>query len=269
MKNFYLRCFSASLALTLLIGIYIFWSVRGLQVCIAFVCLIAAWEYMCLVIGKVQKKNMITWFCFILLCQICLQRADIPFLALYILIPSLAIILIFNELLISSQKASEMLYFIFAMVFGVIYLGLFPSFIVEIFKFDIRLLITFCAIIFAGDTMAYIFGYLWGKRKILPHLSPQKTWVGALSGLCGSGLSGYICYSLWYAHLPSVFFVFICVVTAFAGQIGDFFESLLKRNAQVKNSGYFMPGHGGALDRIDSLLFAAPIFSWLLYFLGS
>ena len=267
MRNFYLRFLSAGLALAFLIGAYIFWNVRGLQVCVALVCLIATWEYMRLIIGKKQKKKVITWFCFILLCQICLQRADMPSAALYILIPSLSLILIFNELLISFQKAYQMLYFIFAMAFGVIYLGYLPSFIIEILKFDLRLLITFCAIIFVGDTMAYIFGYLLGRQRILPHLSPQKTWIGCFSGLCGSGVAGYICYFLWYTHVSSVFFVFICVITAFTGQIGDFFESLLKRNAQVKNSGYFMPGHGGALDRIDSLLFAAPIFFWLIYFL--
>ncbi len=263
MKNFYLRCLSAIIALTLLVGAYIFWNIKGIQIYVTLVCLIATWEYMHLIIDKKQKKNVITGICFILLCQICLHRADLPYL--YILIPSLSLILIFNELLKSSQKTHQ--WFIFAMAFGVVYLGYIPSLIIEMLKLDIRLLITLCAIIFVGDTMAYIFGYLWGKKKVLPHLSPQKTWIGSLSGLCGSGLAGYICYFLWYTNLSAMFFISTCIITAFAGQIGDFFESLLKRNARVKNSGYFMPGHGGALDRIDSILFATPIFSWLIYFL--
>ena len=267
MKNFYLRFLSAIIVLTLLIGAYIFWNIKGLQVCIAFICLLAAWEYMHLIIGKKQKKDVITWFCFILLCQVCLQRGDIPSSALYILIPSLSIVLIFTELLKTPQKAHQMLYFIFAMAFGVIYLGYIPSLIIEMLKVDIRLIITFCAVIFIGDTLAYIFGYAWGKRKVLPHLSPQKTWLGSLSGLFGSSLAGCVCYLLWYTHLSFLFFILICIITAFAGQVGDFFESLLKRNVQVKNSGYFMPGHGGALDRIDSILFAIPVFSWLMYFL--
>ena len=263
MKNFYLRCLSVAIALTLFVGAYIFWNIKGIQVYMTFVCLLAAWEYMHLVIGKKQKKDAITWFCFILLCQICLQRANLPYL--YILIPSLSLILIFNELLKPSQKTPQ--YFIFATAFGVIYLGYIPSLIIEMLKVDVRLLVTLCAVIFTGDTVAYIFGCLFGKKKILSHLSPQKTWIGSISGLCGSGLAGYFCYSLWYVHLSSLLFVFVCVITAFAGQIGDFFESLLKRNAQVKNSGYFMPGHGGALDRIDSILFATPIFFWFMYFL--
>ena len=262
MKNFYLRCFSAGLALAFLIGAYILWDIKGVQFCVALVCLIAAWEYLHLIVGKKQGKNVITWLCFILLCQICLQRAELPYL--YILIPFLSIILILGELLRSSQKSYQ--HFIFAAAFGVIYLGYIPSLLIELLKFDIRLPMTLCIVIFIGDTIAYIFGYLWGKKKILPHLSPQKTWLGSISGLCGSGLAGYMCYLLWYAHLSSLFFVFICSIAAFAGQIGDFFESCLKRNAQVKNSGYFMPGHGGALDRIDSLLFATPIFFWFLYF---
>lgn len=266
MKNFYLRFSSATIALTLFISAYIFWDIRGIQVYITFVCLIAAWEYMHLIIGKKHTKDIITWLCFILLCQIGLQREDLPFFALYTLIPFLSITLIFNELLKSSQKTHQTSHFIFAIAFGMIYLGYIPSLIIEIIKFDVRLLFTLCAIIFVGDTTAYIFGYLWGKKKIAPHLSPTKTWVGCLSGLCGSGLAGYICYFLWYTHLSSLFFIFICIITAFAGQVGDFFESLLKRNAQVKDSGYLMPGHGGALDRIDSILFATPVFSWLMHF---
>ena len=267
MKNFYLRVLSAAIALTLLISAYLFWDIRGIQICITFICLIAAWEYIHLIIGKKHTKDIITWLCFISLCQICLQREGLPYFIPYILIPFLSITLIFNELLKSPRRTHQILHFIFAMAFGVIYLGYIPSLTVEILKLDIRLLITLCTVIFVGDTTAYIFGYLFGKKKILPHLSPQKTWIGSLSGLCGSGLAGYTCYSLWYTDLSLIFFISICIITAFAGQIGDFFESLLKRNAQVKSSGYFMPGHGGALDRIDSILFATPVFSWLMYFL--
>lgn len=265
MKNFYLRIFSAAIGLILFSIAYIFWNSSGIQALIIFVCFVASWEYMNLILFKEQKTNIVTWLCFILLCQICLQKEDIPHLAMVVLLPILSVSLILNELLRSSQTSKMSLQTIFAAAFGVIYLGYIPSLIIEMLKLDVKWVFTLCAIVFVGDTVAYILGHFWGKKKILPHLSPQKTWIGCLGGVCGSGIAGLICYFLWYVNLSPLLFVSICVISGLMGQVGDFFESLLKRNAQVKDSGFFMPGHGGALDRIDSLLFAAPVLFWLAF----
>ena len=259
MKNFYLRAVSAIIGLTLFSIIYIFWNSSGIQVFITFICLVASWEYINLVIFKKQKKDIMTGFCFILLCQVCLQRGELPYFTIFVLLLVLSISLILNELFKPSQKSQIVSHTIFAVAFGVIYLGYIPSLIIEMLKLDVKWIFTLCAIVFVGDTMAYVFGCFLGKKKILPHLSPQKTWVGCLGGVCGSGAAGFICYFLWYIDFNPLFFVSISIISGLMGQAGDFFESLLKRNAQVKDSGFFMPGHGGALDRIDSLLFAAPI----------
>lgn len=114
-------------------------------------------------------------------------------------------------------------------------------------------------IIFAGDTGAYYVGSYLGRHKLFPALSPGKTVEGAVGGIAANLFIGavmkplFIASSGWVASL--IFFISIGAV----GQTGDLFESELKRACQVKDSGGLLPGHGGMLDRIDALLFAAPV----------
>ena len=119
-----------------------------------------------------------------------------------------------------------------------------------------------CAIIFSiwiNDTMAYIVGSLIGKTPLSP-VSPKKTWEGTLGGII---LAALIAWAIaWQFDFNIKKMVVIALVSSIAGTFGDLFESKLKRMAGVKDSGSFMPGHGGFLDRFDSLLFAIP-FVWL------
>jgi phosphatidate cytidylyltransferase len=116
-----------------------------------------------------------------------------------------------------------------------------------------------CAVIFAGDTAALYGGTLWGRHKLSPAISPGKTVEGALAGLAANlaaGAAGKVFLQPdagWAACL-----IFSAAV-GLAGQVGDLFESELKRAANIKDSGGLLPGHGGLLDRIDALLFAAPV----------
>lgn len=116
-----------------------------------------------------------------------------------------------------------------------------------------------CAVIFAGDTAALYGGTLWGRHKLCPAISPGKTVEGALAGLAANlavGMAGR------FFFLPEVGWAAALAFSAavgMAGQAGDLFESALKRASNVKDSGGLLPGHGGVLDRIDALLFAAPV----------
>ncbi len=108
-----------------------------------------------------------------------------------------------------------------------------------------------------GDTGAYFAGRAFGKRKLYPSVSPGKTVAGAFGGLAGSVLGAVLAH-LWYLpSLPLREGVALALVAGLMGQLGDLCESLIKRSAGAKDSGRIVPGHGGLLDRIDSLLFAA------------
>lgn len=146
-------------------------------------------------------------------------------------------------------------------ILGFFYIGLLPAMAFRLLDLNYgeQWFFTTLGVVFAGDTFAYIFGMLWGKKKILPNISPKKTVVGSFGGLCGSLLVAVICQHFWFPHFPIWSLAILGVITGAIAQLGDLFESMLKRVANIKDSGTIMPGHGGVLDRLDGVLFGAPI----------
>jgi phosphatidate cytidylyltransferase len=114
-------------------------------------------------------------------------------------------------------------------------------------------------VLWLGDSGAYCVGKAIGRRKLLPAISPNKTVEGAVGGLLASLLTGFACKTIFLSELPGVHCFLLTLAIALAGQVGDLCESTFKRERGVKDSGNLLPGHGGILDRIDSLLFAAPV----------
>ncbi len=113
-----------------------------------------------------------------------------------------------------------------------------------------------------GDTGGYFAGRAFGKHKLYEKVSPKKTIEGSIGGLAGSVL-GALCAHFWYLQaLPLVDGVVLAVVAGALGQAGDLCESLIKRSAGVKDSGFIVPGHGGLLDRVDALVFTSAA-TWL------
>jgi phosphatidate cytidylyltransferase len=129
-----------------------------------------------------------------------------------------------------------------------------------------RLLLFALVITWAGDTVAYFVGRAMGKHPFAPHLSPKKTWEGAVASLAGSLLVGYA-FS-WWLSAPVPHLLAMAGVGNLAGQAGDLLESAYKRSAGVKDSGALLPGHGGILDRIDALILAIPAvwYYWILVY---
>ncbi len=108
-----------------------------------------------------------------------------------------------------------------------------------------------------GDTAGYAVGRTWGKIKLIPHISPGKTVEGSLGSVLGN-LSGALCAWLWFfPQRSSLEFVCLGLVAGVLAQVGDLCESAIKRAFGAKDSGRLLPGHGGILDRLDSLLFPA------------
>jgi phosphatidate cytidylyltransferase len=141
---------------------------------------------------------------------------------------------------------------------GIVYCSLTLGFLVLMPRQMILLLFV---IIWVGDTCAYYGGRALGRHLLAPKVSPKKTVEGAIAGLLGSVIAGTI-GGVWLLGQPLLNLAGISAVTAIAGQLGDLAESVLKRSAGVKDSSSVLPGHGGILDRLDSLFFAAPVFYW-------
>ena len=144
---------------------------------------------------------------------------------------------------------------------GLVYLPLLLSlvvpFAISLHAVGLKLVLTLLALVWGYDSGAYLIGSQWGRHRMAPTLSPKKSWEGALGGLFVAGVVGLLSM-LW---LPwGLHGLALAVSVSIAAQLGDLFESWLKRMADVKDAGAIFPGHGGVLDRIDALLFALPVF---------
>ena len=152
---------------------------------------------------------------------------------------------------------------------GFLYCGVFPALAVRNLTFNngSAWLFGLMAVVFSGDTFAYLAGRFFGRNKLLEPVSPKKTIEGSVGGLLGSAVAGALMQITFFPEIPLFTWVLLALVTGLFAQVGDLFESLLKRIADVKDSGSIMPGHGGALDRVDGILFAAPVYYVLARFL--
>lgn len=168
-----------------------------------------------------------------------------------------------------------------ATILGVIYLGWMPAHLIVMHVSGHTGLdpstgpgiVTFLiAIVAMSDSGAYFTGRAIGKHKLAPHTSPKKTWEGAFGGVIAAMLTGGVMYVLrtrfdLHAQLPDYplwWYLLTGAILSVVSQIGDLVESMLKRDAGVKDSGTIFPGHGGVLDRCDGILFAAPALYYLI-----
>ncbi|MES9854425.1 MAG: phosphatidate cytidylyltransferase [Candidatus Thiodiazotropha sp. L084R] len=131
------------------------------------------------------------------------------------------------------------------------------------------LLLFVLMMIWGADVGAYFAGHRWGRNKLAPEVSPGKTREGVYGALASALLFGFIL--IWWLDAGwfiSPLLLILCLVTMLSSVVGDLFESVLKRQSGMKDSGTLLPGHGGMLDRIDSLTAAAPLFLFGLFLLG-
>lgn len=126
-----------------------------------------------------------------------------------------------------------------------------------------EIIISILVIIWANDTFAYLVGITMGKNKLFERISPKKTIEGFVGGAIFAVVAG-ILLAEFYLHEPTIRWIIIAMIVSAFGTLGDLIESKFKRIAGVKDSGNIMPGHGGFLDRLDSIIFVAP-FVYLFY----
>jgi len=234
------------------VAIYlIFWAPHpvfmGSALCMSLLCY---WEYS----GLVKQHNILQpgiWG--VLIGLVILFRPDQTLLgAIILVIAAFAAALRFSNLRnILPQVACALL-------------GAFYTFAPWRFSADLRqqsvhLLFFALALNWAGDTVAYYIGRAFGRHKLAPAVSPNKSWEGALASVAGSLVFGLLYLGYFLPSVPWWETASMALAGNIAGQLGDLAESALKRGAGVKDSGNMLPGHGGMLDRVDSSLFALPV----------
>jgi len=156
---------------------------------------------------------------------------------------------------------------------GVLYLAYLGGFLIatrvgfeNVPGLSTKLLLFFFIVIFGSDSGAYFAGKALGKHKLAPKISPGKTWEGFVGGILAAAAMGALCTWAFFSELPYQFSMVLAAVMAVVGVLGDLTESAIKRGAGAKDAATILPGHGGLLDRLDSLLFNAPILYYFARF---
>lgn len=269
-KNFLYRVFSLCIALPafLFMLVYSRWSYLGLFAFISSVCL---YEFLKMNRGILSRidKYIVTFLglsFYLLSFFIIFEKIKIK----WMLIPPV-VMLIFNFYKVFSTKRKSSVNALGVVSLGFIYIT-FPFCLTHIlviregeycYKY---LLFTFLCI-WGADTGGYVFGNLFGKRKIFPSVSPNKTWEGALGGCLSSIVFGFLGNYFMKIFSQNLILIIVSFFIAFFSIWGDFLESFLKRSLGVKDSGKIIPGHGGMLDRFDSFISTSVVVAFLINFL--
>lgn len=154
-----------------------------------------------------------------------------------------------------------------AIAFALLYFAVPTAAIARLQHDDPWLVFLLLAIVWLGDTAAYYVGTAFGRHRLAPVVSPKKSWEGAIAGFVTSVASTAV-WSVWQLGRLDPLLVGVGAATAIAAQLGDLVESIWKRGAGVKDSSTILPGHGGILDRMDAMIFAAPTLLLLLHLGG-
>jgi phosphatidate cytidylyltransferase len=212
---------------------------------------------------KIEKIGAISYS---LLVALIVYRGS--FFYLLPLLTSIALI-IFILSLVKFKELSEVLPVFFKLIGGIFYLAFFLSHFILIRKVDLgrEWVFFLLAVVFLGDTAAFYGGSLFGKHKLYRAISPKKTLEGSLGGVIGSIWGALIFRSLFFPRLEIHHCLILSIGLAVMGQLGDLCESMIKRKADVKDSSKLLPGHGGLLDRIDGVIFGAPLLYYYLEFI--
>jgi phosphatidate cytidylyltransferase len=147
-------------------------------------------------------------------------------------------------------------------VMGTMYVGMLTGSLIRLrndFPQGPKLVFFLLLVVWMGDAGAYYVGKKFGKRKLSPRISPKKTVEGLMGGITTSVIAAIVIHLTFFREFPLLHAILVGIVLSFSGVIGDLAESMWKRSADVKDSGTLIPGHGGLLDRFDSILFTAPI----------
>lgn len=201
-----------------------------------------------------------------LILSVIISHGDSKVVLLFFVILLLLLSILFMA---TSQDLSSTISNMGITLFGILYIGFLLSYVSLIRNMaDGRQWVLFLiATVWAGDISAFLSGSFFGRHKLYPKISPNKTFEGLGGAIVGSIIVSLSFAYLFIPHLERGLCILLAIGLGIFGQLGDFTESMLKRGAKVKDSGSLIPGHGGMLDRLDSFLFSAPFLHYSLLYL--
>ena len=236
------------------------------SVFISVVALLALWEFLTLYFPEMSSLSMKTLLCLMALLFLVAVHNGLPELLIVGLLGIVSAILV--GFLISPATTKQRLPGWIAYIFGVLYVCLLLGHYILLRNVEHGVALVFFALIvtWLSDTGGFFVGKTLGKHLLAPRLSPQKTIEGLLGGFLFSVVGAVLCQFTFVPFFSLSQCVMLGVGLALVGALGDLAESAIKRSVSVKDSGTIIPGHGGILDRVDSLLFSGPAMYYYVMF---
>lgn len=266
------RIITATLLLPGVFGSILFLSVDFFSILWAGIMSIAAYEWLKLS----NVKNKLSLFAGLIVLNVLFASvwfypfSNIPVEWLVLIAWLFVIVSFTGDPVARLQKCSSTSYSIIGIAIGL--LVIFPTWLAMVLLHEHNpwMVLHVFGIVWVADTGAYFSGKLFGKRKLASAISPGKSWEGVWGGLVAAALYSAVVSIYWQQNEQQSqwIFVSICMLAAIASVAGDLLESIFKRASGVKDSGKILPGHGGVMDRLDSITAAAPVFTAGYYLAG-
>jgi len=273
MNNFFLRTITAFLG-----GGFLVWMIYlgflPFFMFVAFLAILGLIEFYGLAnkMGYSCNKVLGIILSIIISCMFFLSKGNFSFAKYEIFLPiafsGFFLILFSTSIFLNKRKSLEEIFLNSAVtITGVFYVSWLLNHLILVRELPVYgksyvFILFFC--VWALDIFAYIFGMRYGKHRLAERISPKKSVEGAISGFMFAVISSVLFNYIFKTNLGLTNSLYIGIIIGIFGQIGDLFESLIKRAAGEKDSGNILPGHGGVLDRFDSIIFTAPLFYYFI-----